>query len=289
MCAMFITIGILAIDDDRPFAAAIALVAAAYTHYYGVLFFPLLLIPPRGRRRHTSVIALGMAILLYIPGFVLALHQPAEARAWMTTAWPDSLFIRPPLALAIIGAVVIAMSIRVNRYLFMTLIPLSLALVLRVYVPMRFEAVLAVPLVLWLAESLKENRFRLALTTAFIAIGLIWTTLGVIDHHTRPPDPYRRAASWVAANVPENESVVASGYCYLEALMSSHRRVIAFPPEQAEHPGWRAFPRPGVVPPAGAFFWVGERAAPELAVFMRQRRIIEPLCVNDRAMVALVR
>jgi hypothetical protein len=286
MCAMFLTIAILAIDDDSPFVAALALVAAAYSHYYGVLFFPLLLIPRSNRRRWYAV---ALAILLYIPGFWLALHQPAEARAWMTAAWPDALFIRPPLALSIIGVVVIVMSIRVNRYLFMTLIPLALALALRVYVPMRFEAVLAVPLVLWLAQSLKENRFRTELTTALIGIGVIWTTLGIIEHHSRPLDPYRRAALWAAANIPANEIVVASGYCYLEALMSGHRSVMAFPPEQAEHPGWRAMPRPGVVPPAGAFFWIGERAAPELAVFTREHRIIEPLCINDRAMVALVR
>jgi hypothetical protein len=36
MCAMFVTIAVLAIDDDRPFAAGLALLAAAYSHYYAV-------------------------------------------------------------------------------------------------------------------------------------------------------------------------------------------------------------------------------------------------------------
>ena len=62
MCAMFVTIAVLAIDRNRPFVAALALVASAYSHYYGVLFFPFLLLngrsaggspagPPPARRR----------------------------------------------------------------------------------------------------------------------------------------------------------------------------------------------------------------------------------------------
>jgi hypothetical protein len=300
MCAMFVTIAVLAIDDDRPFAAAFALIAAAYSHYYAVLLFPILLVgragersaggspagPPAARRR---VYALAAAIILYIPGFWLALHQPTEARAWMTAAWPDALFIAPPIALAIIGAIAVAMSIRVNRYALMVLVPLVLAIALRVYVPMRFEAVIATPLVMWLAESLQTNRFRVALTTALVAVCVVWTTLGIVDHATRLPDPYGEAAVWVAGVIPAQEPVLASGYCYLETIMNGHTRVSAFPPEQAIHPGWRALPKPGLHSPTGAFFWTGERAAPELGVFQRDRRIIEPLFINDRAMVALVR
>jgi hypothetical protein len=286
MCAMFITIAVLAIDDDRPIAAAMALVAAAYSHYYGVLFFPILLLGRYDRRRWY---ALAIAVLLFIPGFLLALHQPAEARAWMRLAWLDVLFIRPPIAIAIIGAIAVAMSIRVNRYALMVLVPLILAIALRVYVPMRFEAVIAAPLALWLAESLKTNRFRIPLTSAIVAVCVVWTTLGIVDHATRPPDSYRQSAVWVANNIPANETVVASGYCYLETMMNGHPRVAAFPNEQGMHPGWRALPKPGLHSPAGAFFWTGERRAPELGIFRRDRRIIEPLFINDRAMVALVR
>jgi hypothetical protein len=184
---------------------------------------------------------------------------------------------------------VVVLSVRLNRYLFMVLVPLILAIALRVYVPMRFEAVIAAPLALWLAESLRQNRFRLHLTTALIAIGAIWSALGIIDHAHRPPDPYRQAALWVAGNIPSDKTVVASGYCYLETVMNGHARVAAFPPEQAAHPGWRALPRSGVPSPPGAFFWTGERNAPELAILMHEHRIIKPLFINDRAMVALVR
>jgi len=300
MCAMFVTIAVLAIDEDRPFVAAIALLAAAYSHYYAVLLFPILLLGPAGeppavqpasRRRYgrRRAYALAAAIVLYIPGFWLALHQPVEARAWMTANWPNALFIAPPIAIAIIGAIAFAISIRVNRYAIMVLVPLLLAIATRVYVPMRFEAVIAAPLVLWLAESLKTNRFRVPLNAALVAVCAVWTTLGIVDHATRPTDSYRAAAAWVANNIPGNETLLASGYCYLETVMNGHTRVVAFPDEQAIHPGWRALPKAGLHSPAGAFFWTGERAAPEFGVFRRDRRIIEPLFINDRAMVALVR
>jgi hypothetical protein len=320
MCALFVGVAVLAIDRDRPVLAAIALVAAAYSHYYGVLLFPILLIhavfvasgaspagPPAARRRFfnesppcrrrssrraagaTYLAAFVLAIVLYIPGFWLALHQPSEARAWMTASWPDALFVRPPILLAIAGVVTFVFSVRVNRYLLMVLVPLVLAVVLRVYVPMRFEAVMAAPLALWVAESLRRNRFRLALATALIAVGAIWSALGILDHAGRPPDPYRQAAVWVAANIPAGQTVVASGYCYLEALMNGHERVVAFPPEQADHPGWRALPRSGTPASPGVFFWIGERGAPELALFTGQRHTISPLFINDRAMVARVR
>ncbi|MGA8808537.1 MAG: hypothetical protein WB973_11720 [Thermoanaerobaculia bacterium] len=300
MCAMFVTVAILAIDDDRPFVAVIALVAAAYSHYYAVLLFPILLlgrageppaVQPASRRRYDlpRVYALAAAIILYIPGFLLAFHQPAEARAWMTANWPDALFIAPPIAIAIIGAIAFAISIRVNRYAIMVMVPLVLAAATRVYVPLRFEAIIATPLVLWLAESLKTNRFRVPLTAAIVAVCAVWTTLGILDHVSRPPDPYRETAGWIANNIPANETLLASGYCYLETIMNGHTRVAAFPTEQAIHPGWRALPKPGLHSPPGAFFWTGERAAPEVGIFRRDRRIIEPLFINDRAMVALVR
>jgi hypothetical protein len=314
MCAMFVTIAVVAIDEDRLYVAVIALVLAAYSHYYGALCFPMLFTPGTrpaairlaGRRR--SIVwrlfgpdsfgwdpfgrrwaAFALAALLFVPGLVLATWQPAGARAWMTLAWPDALFVQPPIALAIVGAFAVLTSLRINRYLFMVIVPLILAIALRVYVPMRFEAVIAAPLVLWLAESLRKNRFRLALMTALVGVGVAWSALGIIDHANRPPDSFRQAARWVSGNIAANQNVVASGYCYLETLMNGHSRVTAFPPEQAEHPGWRALPQAGLRSPAGLFFWIGERNAPELDVFVRDRRRIQPLFINDRAMVALVR
>ena len=78
----------------------------------------------------------------------------------------------------------------------------------------------------------------------------------------------------------------ASGYLYLETV--TIQPAIAFPPEQAEHPGWRATATSGSGLPAGAFIWIGERAAPELAIIRRLRRV-DPLYINARAVIARVR
>src|SRR5207248_1869102 len=136
---------------------------------------------------------------------------------------------------------------------------------------------IAVPLVLWLAPA--KRVILIPLGVAFAA----WTVLGIADHAMRPPDEYRQAATWATqrANVP----VVASGYLYLETV--SLRPTIAFPPEQAQHPGWRAVARSGSGLPAGAFIWIGERNAPELNI-IRRTRSIQPLYANSRAIVVKV-
>ncbi|MGZ8868539.1 MAG: hypothetical protein ACXW2P_09355, partial [Thermoanaerobaculia bacterium] len=110
LCALFVTIAILAWDRDRPWLAAIALVLAAYTHYYGVLFFPLLAL------RKNSWAALPLPFVLFVPGFLLASRQPAQAMAWAREPWwkpftgfstagpyPESLFAPAPVALTIVA------------------------------------------------------------------------------------------------------------------------------------------------------------------------------------------
>ena len=77
LCGLFVAVGVLLIDDDRPLPAAIAFVLAAYTHYYGVLFFPLLL-----TKHKRGIVAFAVASVLFLPGLYLAFHQPAEATAW---------------------------------------------------------------------------------------------------------------------------------------------------------------------------------------------------------------
>ena len=280
LCAMFVAIGIVALEYEQPWIAAAAFVLGGYSHYYGVLFFPLLY--KRWR-------ALAVAVVLFIPGFWLAMHQPAAARQWMRFSWPDALFVRPPTLLAIvIGVLAIACVATAasavggrsgRRYNAATLVPLALAFAIGVYVPLRFEAVIAVPLMLWIAPARKV--ILIPLGVAFAA----WTALGIVEHAYRPPDDYRAAATWVAENVPAGEPVVASGYLYLETI--AQRPAIAFPAEQAQHPGWRAVARPGSALPPNGFFWIGERNAPELG-FIRRARRIDPLYVNANAIVVKV-
>src|SRR5947207_207800 len=95
MCAMFVTIGVLALARDRYSVAGVSFVLAAYSHYYGFLFFPLLLIQwgaPAGARRRGAGAPLVFAIcaIAYAPALWLAMHQPAAATAWIGRfpGWP---------------------------------------------------------------------------------------------------------------------------------------------------------------------------------------------------------
>jgi hypothetical protein len=315
LCAMFVTLGVLALEDLTPTVsegpggaaggtlAALAFVLAAYSHYYGVLFFPLLLVPfverrASARRRFLGGLKAAAPLLLFAPGVWLAAIQPAGARGWMMMQWPDALFVRPPLLLAIAGAVALVAALatalaavpRPRRQALAVLLPLALALLLRVYVPLRFESVIAAPLGLWLERGVERRpsgrrmAMRRELFAAVMALSLIWTALGIADHRRRPPDDYRAAAQFVAMNAGANR-VVASGYLYLETVVL--RPVAAFPPEQALHPGWRALPPPGLTPPPAPFWWVGERGAPELALIRRTHRA-DPVFVNARAIVVAV-
>jgi len=271
LCAMFVALGTLALDRDRPYLAAIAFVAAAYSHYYGALFFVLLWRQWR---------ALAIAIVVFLPGIWLALHQPRESMAWIGgfPHYPDVLFARPPVWLLVValGLLVVA-GYRLNRYAAMTLIPLGLALALGIYFPLRFESVIAVPFVLWIAASAHKKLIPL-----LVAVGVAICAIGIIDHARRPLDDYRDAAMHLRGM---QGPVVASGYLYLEAIMV--RPAIAFPAEQALHPGWRAMPHPGSKPPEGAFIWIGESRAPELDIIRRSRRIT-PIYVNQNAAIVKV-
>jgi hypothetical protein len=281
LCAMFVTIGVIALAYEKPYVAAAMFVVAGYSHYYGALFLVLLL--PYAR-------AFVASAVLYAPAVWLALHQPRAAIGWMS-AWryPDALFVRPPLVLAIaIAVVMLAVVLNVGRALARPdglkpvlhwAVPLAFAIIAGVYVPMRFEAIIAAPLALWLAPAKRMILIPLGLALA------LWTALGILDHARRPPDDYRTAATWLADNVRADQPVVASGYLYLETI--AQRPATAFPSEQAQHPGWRAVAQTGSGLPAGPFFWIGERTAPELILIRRARRI-DPIYVNSNAMVVKV-
>jgi hypothetical protein len=192
--------------------------------------------------------------------------------------YPDVLLARPPLWLLIVAVLlVVAAAYRLNRYAAMTLIPLAIALALRIYFPLRFEAVIAAPFVMWIAASARKF-----LIEPLVAVAIVICALGIVEHAYRPPDDYRAAAEFVR-NAPE--PVVASGYLYLETVML--RPATAFPKEQASHPGWRSTVTWGSELPSGSFIWIGERLAPELTLIQQSRRVT-PLYVNEHAAVVRV-
>src|SRR5450432_4746903 len=117
LCAMFVTIGVLAVDSEKYLLAAFAFALAAHSHYYGVLFFPLLL---TGAPRRRSIYSFFLAILLFLPGFMLATKQPVEAMRWnreslfapftnlsFAGTYPYALFDGAPVAVALIALVVL--------------------------------------------------------------------------------------------------------------------------------------------------------------------------------------
>ena len=324
LCGLFVTMGVLAVDSKKYLVAALAFALAAHTHYYGVLFFPLLLLGGRralvaglggirssgdkapGTRDLRPVISFFLAILLFLPGFLLALKQPAEAMKWnresvfapftslsFAGTYPYALFAGAPIAVALIATIVLIVALsRSWRFAPAVLVPLALVVLFHiagrpVYFPMRFEAVVAGPLMLWLGHSL--SRWPLPWLRTFsipiAIIGAVSIAIGIIDHERRPLDPYRVAALALQRSAG-SDPIVATGYCYLEAVTALNRPVIAWPAEQAQHPGWRATSRPDPhALPDVPFLWIGERYAPEMTI-LRGVKNVRPLFWNERALVA---
>jgi hypothetical protein len=298
MCAMFIAIGIL-----YPRSRAVAFAAAAYCHYYGVLFFPLLL-PKQWR-------GFILASALFAPGLWLAVHQPADAMAWnsfnpffvvvnpsFAGSYVDALLASPPKIVIIVALFLLIVALtpgsagvspavlrsRVgDRPSFpgFVLLPMALTLIAAaagraIYFPLRFESVIAAPLMLWTAASLPRRRFWAPVASTLVAIGAFVIAIGTIDHAQRGPGDCTRAARMLRERLQRDIPVVASGYCYLESSMVLP--VIAFPPDEAQHPGWwRPLP-PEVLGaatrslPQRSFVWIGSQYAPELNAIRRARR-----------------
>jgi hypothetical protein len=86
-----------------------------------------------------------------------------------------------------------------------------------------------------------------------------------------------RAAMFVARSGAND--VVAGDYCYLFAVTQLGLRVAAFPPQQAEHPGWyRPLPVEAARAaarslPANGFVFIGNALTPETAAIKEVRRV----------------
>lgn len=311
LAALFITIGVLALDGDHPFAAAIAFVAAAYTHYYGVLFFPVLLL--RGRR---GVAAAALAGVLFVPGFYLAFHQPKAATAWnsreplfapltnLSFAIDGSMSTLPhagQVALMTVALVVLAVAgARSFRFAGAVLLPVAAAMAFTlagrvVYFPMRFESLVAVPLALWLASSLEKWSpcWRRLLAGALIVIGGAMVVSSTLDELRQPVEPCIAAAQFVHRKLPLPWPVVATGFCYVPMAVEGDRSARAFPGEQGQHPGWvspatKEALRADSKALPDEFLWVGPSASLEQAVLL-ERFAGRPIFEDRYVLVALMR
>ncbi|MGZ7032972.1 MAG: hypothetical protein ACXVIJ_13510, partial [Thermoanaerobaculia bacterium] len=209
LCALFVTAGIVLVDRGRVYPAAIAFVLAAYTHYYGALFFPVLLIPLDAERREPGfspaaglkpglrrLLAAIFAALLFLPALYLAFHQPAEATRWLTESvsridplthigfaanYPASLFAPSPPLLIVLALIVLPVAVaRSDRFGAAVIVPLLIAIASlfttrHIYFPMRFESVIAPALALWLACSLHawKRVMRVTLVAMLLIIGVL--------------------------------------------------------------------------------------------------------------------
>ncbi|MBV8520332.1 MAG: hypothetical protein JO197_23275 [Acidobacteria bacterium] len=316
LCALFVTLALVAWDAGRVDLAALALVGAAYTHDYAFFFFPLLLVAARERRVRAALAFLG-ATILAIPALLLARVQPAEAIAWLRELqlppwqpllnvsfagrYAQSLFPpSPPIVVAIALAIVITAAVcsRSRAFAVAVAIPLACAIGFSlaghgVYFPLRFESVLAPAFVLWFAAALGRcsPRMRLVLFGGTVAIGACTIANGIRDLASRPSDPFALAARAAVAHVAPREPLVASGFLWLETVSAGRANAIALPREQAVHPGWRA--RNGVTASEldalpDDFVWLGERGAPELRA-LASRFALQRLYVSPEALVLRAR
>jgi hypothetical protein len=297
LCGLFVAIGVVALRE-KPIAGAFSLLLAAYTHWYGALFLPLVVL---AKSRRALVVP-----LLFLPGLWLASKQPAVATAWMgerpafdalgaiffVRTYVDGLFASPPLVLCVIAFVATAMAFaRDWRFAPFVLVPVLLAFAFglaerTVYFPMRFESVLAVPFVVWIAASLEKwpRLVRLALLATLVTCGAIAVAIGTLEHQRRPLTAHREAA--IALRLFAGERVLASGYLYLEAA-SQIERVEAYPSEQGKHPGWARFEPANEPLPPETFVWIADPGDPRLR--MLGSREVQVLFENEAAVILRVR
>jgi hypothetical protein len=260
LAALFAGIAALAIDawlrSGRRMAlgvAVVAMLAAAWCHYYGVLFFPVPLVAAAVARRKRAalegLIAGAIAGIGFLPGFWLALRQPPEAMRWLSrggesfSAWepllhlswaapyPAVFILPPPLAIQIFAIALTVVAVvagfrqeRPRIWGAITLTPVALAMILSAagfaaYFPTRFEAVIAAPLAVWIALSLgamHERRLRGALLACLLVVGAVSSYYAFMTAAAKPRDGWRETALLVRRSVPPTVPVVASGYAYLE-------------------------------------------------------------------------
>lgn len=274
-----------------------------------------------------GTMAMVVAGVLFFPGFLLARSQPVDSIAWMETgALPERLALvvgtvmqfgfagpLPSLLISTLSPwlrsasfiVVCAVAIwgvwksrDARVFLLLTMIPiagvLAFALAGRTfYFPGRFESVLSVPFVMLLSSGILTfpNRLRVLLVATLLGLGAIVCTIAIADHANRPPDPFRQISRFARFHVDSDTPIVGSSYMYLEVLSQRDARwrptVIAFPAEQAGHPGWAVQPSRhqlaleiGSLP--ARFVWLGIRNTPEEKV-ITENFTLRLLASNDVA------
>ena len=244
--------------------AAVALVAGAYAHHYVVFLFPMLIafavLFRRDRLRDAIVATVAMAIA-FVPGALLLRAQIPNAVPWMRIDDDAQRILltlgaaarigfdgRQPvpylvqlLAMIALGAAVIATfrAPRARRYLVVIALAIGGAVVaaaigLPAYFPLRFESILAIPVVLWLFfAAMSVPRAAVPLIGCALLVGVIASASLLTRAY--PPSPLQIITSEVLKNVPRRQPIVASGAAYL--ALSLEREVVPLPAAHAIQPG----------------------------------------------------
>jgi len=238
--------------------AVAALVLAAYSHSYGVLFFPLpFMVSLLTRNRRTVLTGLAASAatgLLFVPGFLLASVQPLASIDWMgattltgrlalvagsfaqlgfAARYEPVLLTSAPMWMRIVSAGMVAAIVVTGlrksgaARFFALLIAVPIAAVFAFaaagktfYFPTRFESTLSVPFALLLASSLAviPRKAAVAALVTLVAIGGAVAVRSTMDHSSAPPSPYRAVARFLTMPGRPDLPVVATGYTYLEVI-----------------------------------------------------------------------
>lgn len=212
----------------------------------------------------------------FAPGFFLAALQPSAAAEWMKSAispsrvaasvamqlgfappLPPVVAAAPPSTLTIISLIAVVLllgyGLRDRRSWIwgaFTLVPAAAAVTLvaagvPAYFPMRFESVIAVPFVIWLATaaSTLPRVPRRAAVATLLVLALYTNGSMLRAFAERDDDPYRNMANIVRRSIPAASTLAVSGLSYLEIAIQRDGEwrpaLIALPAAQATHPGWR--------------------------------------------------
>jgi hypothetical protein len=267
LCAL--VFGLAAVSADRWIdgadrrwlvIAAAAILAGAYSHYYGVYLFPaviaIALLTRSGARLREAFYATGAMAVLWIPGLLMMRTQPQSAIAWMRIDDPIerlimvvSSFIRlgfdgrqtfdPPGALMLVRGLslttlVVALwytrrSPRALRFAAFLIVPIGSAIVAAMlgytaYFPLRFESTLTVIVALWFCVAVSEapRAVAAAMLTTALSVGAIGTlSLFARSHQNHAPELVVARAVHAHRELPL--PLVATGHSllYLTAEMDA--------------------------------------------------------------------
>jgi len=246
---------------------------ALWTHYLAILFVAACALLLAARRRFSSLAAVSAGALIFLPWVPVLLSQPEEATSWMREPLGQSLlaFVSAlggagripspqggplPVLLettgVVVGVLLLVVVARAGRAdhegqdaAAVTLLAMVLVLASSLARPIAFPGrseMAVLPIWLWsVSKSAATKGPALWASCALLAVSL---TSSVCLLAAAKPEPLpSRAVALLTRTAVSQDRVAASGAFYLPARLAADRgdlraKVIAYPLEEALHPGW---------------------------------------------------